>query len=168
MKILVTGRAGSGKSAIARELFRRNYTAFDTDKVSGLSQWVDSRTGQLATVPNDATFVDLERFHTEWNAAVLKRLLSEQSDVFICGSSWNDLSFEDLFDHHFVLRVSPETQIHRLQTRTDNNYGKDPRMHGRIIAMEREHVAAAEKLGAIVIDADLPIEKVVDTILAAL
>ena len=167
MRILITGRAGSGKSTVMRELRSRGYNAFDTDEVPDLSRWIDKQTGQPTTV-GDIQFVDVSRYYTAWDRTVLEKFLAKHNDVFMCGSSGNDLSFEDLFDRHFVLQVEPQTQIHRLLTRTDNDYGKDPRMHAHITAAQKDHVESAQKLGAITIDAEPDAQTVVDTILAKL
>ena len=40
--MLITGRSGSGKSTVYRELRRRGLPAFDTDRVAGLARWVDA------------------------------------------------------------------------------------------------------------------------------
>lgn len=167
MKVLVTGRAGSGKTAVATELKRRNYNAFDSDDVPELSSWQDKQTGELAQLV-DNSYVDLHRLHWVWNASVLEKLLKNNADVFLCGGADNDLSFYGKFDHHFVLNIEPDLQIKRLQTRTNNNYGSDPRMYDAIVAKEAAHVTQACQLGATALDASQPIEQVVDTLLAAI
>lgn len=167
MKVLVTGRAGSGKSAVAAELQKRGYKAFDSDEVVGLSSWQDRKTGALIKIA-DNTYVDLQKYRWVWDNAVLEQLLRADKDIFVCGGADNDLSFYSLFDKQFVLDIEPTIQIKRLQMRIENDYGKDPRMFDPIIAKQAAHFEAATKQGAIVLDASLPINDVVNKILESL
>lgn len=164
MRYLITGRAGSGKSAVTAELARRGYNAFDTDAVHGLSSWRDKTTKKLVSI-KDNSFVDLNSYEWVWDPSVLNDLVSKHNDIFVCGGASNDFEFEDLFDKHFVLSVTPNIQIKRLQTRVNNDYGKDPRMFEAIIYGQALHAKKGEEYGAIIIDANLPIQTVVDTIL---
>ncbi|NCU38417.1 hypothetical protein EOL96_05160 [Candidatus Saccharibacteria bacterium] len=95
----------------------------------------------------------------------MKELCATGQDIFVCGGADNDFEFESIFDKHFVLNVSPKVQARRLATRTNNDYGRDPAMHERIIAEQREQVKSGTKHGAIIVDADRPIQNVVDEIL---
>ena len=164
---LVTGRAGSGKSTLAEELNRRGRAAFDTDSIDRLSHWEDRKTHTAVTL-TDNRFVDLANLEWRWDASVLRSFLQDKDGVFICGGADNDFDFEDLFAAHFVLSTSPETQIKRLSTRTSNDYAQDPAMHADIIEKQRQHVANAKLHDAIVIDAEKPIEFVVNAILSYL
>lgn len=46
MNTLIIGVAGSGKTTISNELFRRVYKSHNMDSVEGLSAWVDLSTGK--------------------------------------------------------------------------------------------------------------------------
>jgi broad-specificity NMP kinase len=168
MKYLVIGRAGSGKSSVASELKDRGHNALDADKVSGLAQWEDAITGQ-PTTPEDITNVDSSKIHWNWQAEKIAGLLASEGDLILCGGADNDLSFVPSFDQTFVLDVSPKIQTERLKSltrSTENPYGTHPDMIPIVLAEQAELVSATTKLGAIAINADQPIEKVVDEFLS--
>jgi dephospho-CoA kinase len=167
MKYLIIGRAGSGKSSVAKELNSRNLTAFDADNVPGLAGWENATTGEAATPP-DSTFVDSAKFHWNWQKSVVRKLLAEHSDLFLCGGADNDLEFVPAFDRTFVLDVSPEVQTKRLQSQqraAENSYATHPEMIPIVLAEQKELVTTAASLDAITVNANQPIEKVVDEIL---
>jgi thymidylate kinase len=81
----------------------------------------------------------------------------------------NDLSFVPSFDQTFVLNVSPEVQTKRLESlerNQENLYATHPDMIPIVLAEQAELVQAAAKLGAIAINADQALDKVVDEILS--
>ena len=167
LRILVTGRAGSGKSAVCAELKLRGFPAFDADAVAGLSSWFDTYENKLVAI--DARhYVDISRYEWRWSPDILRELLIEHPIIFLCGGADNDFDFEDLFDMHFVLKVSPSVQVKRLLERTNNSYGKNPAMHNAIVKESAKHIQVAAKLGLEIIDADRPIDIVVDEILEKL
>lgn len=161
---LVTGRAGAGKSTVAKTLSQRGYLAFDADDVPGLSGWYSVDTGEQVRLA-DNSYVDLTKLQWLWNAKVVQALITEHKDFFLCGGAHNDLSFAPLFDTTFTLQVSPAIQIARLLGRDTNEYGKDPAMHHTIVEDEAQHLAAAKAQGSIIIDADQPIESVIQQII---
>jgi gluconate kinase len=162
---LITGRAASGKSAVADELKRRGVTAFDTDAIAGLSNWKNIKINKVVTV-EDNRYVDLATLHWIWDKEVMRTFLRHRDNVFICGGADNDFDFDDLFRIHFVLDVTPAVQIERLQSRTSNDYGKDPGMFPRILEKQRVHIENAKLHSAIIIDAEQPVNAVVDTIMS--
>lgn len=162
MRVLITGRAGSGKTTVSKELNRRGYNAFDTDDMPDLSAWTDANGNKQKF--NDNSFVDLNEYDWLWDGDVLRTFLEKHEDVFICGGAHNDLSFDGLFDAHFVLDVAPNTQIERILSREDNNYGKDPRMHSWVLESQQEHLEQAIQQGHIVLDANQPVSEVADQI----
>lgn len=163
-KYLITGRAGSGKSAVTRELKRRGFLAFDSDDVVGLSGWHDRKTEKLIQV-SDNSYVNLDKLHWTWNEVRVQDLVKDNESFFLCGGAENDLSFAPLFDGCLVLDVTPDNQISRVKNRTDNNYGQDPRMFSRLIENQRLHLLSALANGATSINADLPIQVVVSQII---
>jgi adenylate kinase family enzyme len=165
MKMVITGRAGSGKTAVATELKQRGYDAFDTDNIPNLSNWFNVNTGERVTITGN-TYVDRSRYSWAWDTATLRQLLDTHDNIFICGGADNDFDFDDWFDRHFVLSIEPELQIEHLQNRTNNDYGKDPRMFHTITEQQAAHISTGRARGAIVIDASKPITAVVDDILA--
>lgn len=163
-KYLIGGRAGSGKSSVATELRPRGFNAYDGDHVSGLAHWEDVTTGTVATL-TDYTHVDTSRYHWLWDKNRLNELLAQQQEVILCGSANNDLDFADCFDRIFALDVRPEVHANRLRTRTDNNYGRSETMIPKIVAEQQDFIQRALALGAVAIDAEQPLETVVDDII---
>lgn len=163
-KYWVGGHAGTGKSAIVKELERQGYKAVDGDKVPGLAAWVN-KSGRKVRI-DSPKFVDHSKVDWLWDGLVLEKLLKQPGELFFCGSSGNDIDFFDLFDKVFILTIDPETQRQRLIDREDN-YGKDPRMHCVITDEQAFFARKMRAKGAISIDSTLPLNKVVDKILEA-
>jgi hypothetical protein len=100
-----------------------------------------------------------------WNVEKVRALVAVQSHSasFFCGGSRNFDRFIDLFDGVFVLEVDLDTLNRRLAVRPEDEWG------GR--SSERELIAGLHatkedipKIG-VVIDATVPIARVVDEIL---
>ena len=167
---LILGRAGSGKTAVAHELRRRGLAAFDADEVKNLSNWIELSSGKHVSV-DPAAVIDYTKVDWLWDEDILVKLLTPQTegDLFLCGGAGNDLALgQKYFDKIFFLAVTPEIQHARLLARTNNNYGKNPRMIPKIIAQQAQLRSQAIATGALEIDANQPIAKVVDAILELL
>src|SRR5436190_1855713 len=113
MNYLITGRAGSGKSAVNKELQARGYNSLDADKVPGLARWEDTPTGRPVQI-DPTQYVDYSKVDWNWQEAILKGLLTADRPFFLCGSASNELEFHHLFDKVFVLTLDPKTQTLRL------------------------------------------------------
>jgi dephospho-CoA kinase len=163
MKCLVTGRAGSGKSAVNSELKNRGLRSYDTDTFPGLARWEDIKTGQQVRV-DPSKYVDYTKIDWNWQDGVLRSLLASEDDLFLCGSASNELDYHPLFDKVFVLTLDADTQLARLKSRPDD-YGKDPAQQAEIIKEQAEFVEDALRLGAIAVDGTRSINAVVDEIL---
>src|SRR3989344_1047493 len=103
-KYLVTGLSGTGKSTIAKELQNRGSYAVDTDKADGLCRWINIDTGKgVKHKPNDKKWY--EKNHLVWYKSEMLRIFqkTDQGNIFICGSSYNDSEFYNLFDKIFFL-----------------------------------------------------------------
>lgn len=152
---LVEGSSGSGKSSVWEELLRRGYGAVNGDRE--LAYMGDPMTGEK--VDNGG------HEHWIWDVEKVRRLAANQADdfTFFCGGSRNHFQFIDLFDAVFILDVDPDTLIHRLDSRTNNDTGKSKSEQELIL---RVH-ATKEDLPSrgIVVDATQPLDSVVDEIL---
>ena len=138
---LVEGLSGAGKSSVYDQLILRGYTAISTDRA-----W-KSRV--------DPTRWDHER--------ALRELERPQPDVlFVCGSSADRDRFLPYFAGIFNLRIDDDTMRRRLETRTNNDYGKAPEELELMLRLNR---SGAKPPGAIDIDAMQPLRQVVDEVL---
>ncbi len=163
MKVLITGRSGTGKSTICTELQRRGLPAFDGDKVPGLADWTDVRGNRV--------YVDyskpINRGTTlwTWDPKVLIKLLTTTGDIYLCGSADNDLDLLELFDEAVALTLPPNVQRQRILNRIEHDYGKQPGMVTQILAEQQQFVDRALRLGVHVVSAEARPAAIVDKIL---
>jgi dephospho-CoA kinase len=104
-RVLLTGMSGTGKSRVVAELTARGYKAVDTDD----------------------GFCDFQPDGRQlWREDAIQELLAtEDADVlFVAGCEENQGTFHPLFDHIVLLSAPLGTMIERLETRTNNPYGK--------------------------------------------
>lgn len=145
-RILLTGMSGTGKSSVVQELVERGYKAVDTDD-------------GLCDVQPDGRQL--------WREDAVRQLLAtEDADVlFLAGCEENQGTFHPQFDHIVLLSAPLETMVERLQTRTNNPYGKSPLELRRFL----EDVETVEPLLRRVADHEVrttaPLDDVVATIL---
>lgn len=152
---LIEGVSGTGKTSVCHELRRRGYQAINGDVE--LAYQGDPKTGK----PLDG----LAHEHHIWNVDKLGALVADQSHAatFFCGGSRNFPSFIDVFDRVFVLDVDLDTLDRRLAERPETEWGgrSAERQLIRRLHATKEDIP---KCG-IIIDATVPIERVVDRIL---
>jgi predicted ATPase len=165
----ITGISGSGKSSLVHELRDRGYEAIDTDK--GLSKWQHNETGYVhpkSSVKAADRTAEFLRDHS-WNVPreEVEQLRQEAhaKPVFLCGVIDNQDELRDLFRARFALVIDDETLVHRLQTRTDNDWGKQP--HELQNSLDRQHKLGSmyEAGGYIIVDATQDLMTVADFIL---
>ncbi len=161
---LITGRSGTGKSTVCKELIKLGLKAYDSDTVPGLANWVDRKTGQKIN-KNYPGHDQVDNFKVKWDETIIKGLLDQPSDVFICGSANNAFDFMPLFAKTFVLHIDATEQRRRINNRTEHDYGKDPAVQDGIIEYQQQTVKDAQNRGAIIIDAMPSTEVIVKDIL---
>lgn len=167
---LVTGTAGTGKSTVCHVLKERGYEAYDTDD-DGLARWQHNETGYIhpkssvKAEQRTATFIGE---HT-WSVprGYLEDLLKIAGDkpVFICGSLGNESKVRDLFKTVFALYVDDDTLKHRLATRTNNDWGKQPHELEQTLKHHHEIYDNHRMIGDIIIDAAKLVDEVADEII---
>ncbi len=164
---IITGISGSGKTTVARSLLECGKIAFDSKINPNLYHFVDNE-GIVA----DSVHLDDDawraRFKWSLNEDMLEKLLEEHQDanrVFLCGRA-NLFQYWHKAEGVFLLKVDEDTLISRLNSGTrDNLFASD--------AATQQHLAGQldmvqEKIsgkGATVIDANLPVNEVVNQIL---
>ncbi len=166
----ITGISGSGKSEVTRELKARSYEAYDTDD-DGLAKWQNNETGYIhpkSSVKQESRTDDFLHSHS-WNVSrqdVIK--LAERAKdkpIFLCGVADNAHELLDLFSKVFALAIDGDTLKHRLETRTGNNWGKQPHELQWSLKQQESKNKAYRNAGFTIIDAAQPVRKVVDGIL---
>lgn len=172
MLIYITGMSGSGKSAVLRELERRGFEAHGVDE-EGYADWIHVETHERETYEEDDPDLDLHDWfkNHHWilspeRITELHRQAEDGKTIFLAGSADGDDKVWHLFDKVIVLSVDAETIKHRIESRTDNQYGKDPEEMKLILKWLEGYDDTYRGFGAEIIDAKRPIEQVVDEIVA--
>ncbi len=161
---LITGRSGTGKSTIHKELVSRGYASHDGDSVPQLAGWTDLSIGQR--IESDYPGHDhFGKFDWDWDKLVLKELLSQPGETFLCGNADNAINFYGLFDKVFILTLPEAEQRRRIMARSEHDYGKDAAVQNEVIRAQTILVETAMTLGAMVVDAQPSAQIIVDYIL---
>lgn len=145
---LISGLPGTGKTSVCLELKSRGYKAIDADHAFGYQSGADWL----------------------WDEAKIERTIDDSAEemVFICGSASNRDKYISKFNKIFILYVDDQTLRHRLLTRTNNNFGKNPDALVKQIAQNQGVREYSIKRGRVVTDATQPLKKVTDEILSQL
>jgi adenylate kinase family enzyme len=170
--IFIGGTAGTGKSTVCRALKARGYDAYDVDS-DGLAGWQNLQTGymhpksSIKSADRTPEFLQEHGWHVPINKVEELCHKSKGRLVFLVGDIRNEDELYDLFDGFLALYVDDDTLIHRLATRTDNDWGKQP--HELKRSLERHHKIydTYRVHGAVVIDATKPVEQVASDVIAA-
>jgi hypothetical protein len=99
--------SGTGKSAALAALEQRGFAVVDTD-YGGWSEWSDADGGYV------------------WRADLIGELLARASGptLYISGTVSNQGHFYPQFDAVVLLSAPADVLLHRIATRTTNDYGK--------------------------------------------
>lgn len=165
MKYLITGVAGTGKSTLAQELRKRGLAAYDTEE--GFSYYVNKKTGERTSRPHEPTQIWYDQHHRVFDEKVVVNLFKKHANepLFICSITANQSKFYPEFDILFLLTAPNELIMHRLKTRTNNYFGRDPLDLQRVIGRHQQFDKEMLASGAIAIDSTKPIAEVVEQIL---
>lgn len=167
-KYLITGVAGSGKSAIAKELRRRGYAAYDTEV--GFSYYVNKHSREKAVYPANPNLQWYDAHERVFDEKILENLFKKHADetLFICSITANQKKYYSEFDKIFLLTAPDKILAKRIEQRTDNHFGKHPLELQRIISRHQDFDEELKAVGAEVIDSTRPIQEVANHILTSL
>jgi broad-specificity NMP kinase len=163
-KYLITGRQGSGKTTVIKELQKRGYTAYNTDDLSDLTKLQDIKTGEVIAWPKGKP-VDWGKYAWNWQKDALLKLLVSDKDVFVGAVTSNQEQFYPSFNKVFALILSPDN----LRTRLEHHEHESHQLPGQIDRWVANHETKQKRFleaGAVFIDANKSVEEVVDQILA--
>lgn len=165
--VLITGCSGAGKTTIAAALAHRGLASIDADDDPLLARSVDS-SGAVVEEPEAPDFAWLSRHSWAWDPSRLDELIrgAAPATLYVCGGAANELELADRFSQVFLLEIDEPTMLARVDAREDNDWGQigDTREHLRRFLPGYQ--ARLRAFGAVCIDARLPLEEVVDAILA--
>jgi shikimate kinase len=166
--VQITGCSGAGKTTIAAELARRGLVVIDADDDPLLARNVDATGNVVEDEPEAPDFDWLSRHFWAWDPARLDEVIQAAgpATLYICGGAANELELADRFTHVFLIELDEPTMLARLETRPANDWGRigDTREHLRRFLPGYQ--ARLRASGATPIDARLPLDQVVDAILA--
>ena len=135
--------SGTGKSSALAELARRGFRTVDTDEPG----W---------TVEDD------EGGHW-WDEERIARLLTEEGPtLYVSGTVTNQGRFYDRFDAVVLLSAPGNVLVHRMATRTTNDFGKSAVERELILGHLREVEPLVRATCTHEIDATLPLADVVE------
>ncbi|MDF2917232.1 AAA family ATPase [Microbacterium sp. NPDC086615] len=140
-RVLITGMSGAGKSTVLGELAARGYRTVDTD----YDGWTDGNGGP-------------------WDVDRMTALLAAESTVVVSGTSENQGSFCDRFEHVVLLSAPAEVLLERVRARANNPYGHTAAQQQEILA----YVTAVEPLlrrsATLELDGTLPVGELADVV----
>jgi len=159
-KYLITGRQGTGKTSVIRELQRRGYTAYNTDEIAGVTRLEETATGKPLALKHNEVNWDLASWN--WQKEPLEALLNSDEDVYIGAVTSNQANYYSQFDQIFALIVPPETLARYL---TSHEHGYDNTAIERILAHQHRQQKFLDA-GALAISNDRSVSDTVDEILS--
>ncbi len=132
-KYLITGRQGSGKTTVIKQLQKLGYTAYNTDDLLDVTKLQDKETKETIEWPEGK--VDWSRYAWNWQKPEIEKLLASDEIVFIGAVVSNQVDFYPMFDKVFVITVSVNT----LKTRLENHEHSSHHLPGEIDRITNDH-----------------------------
>jgi adenylate kinase family enzyme len=148
-KILVTGMSGTGKSTALVELAREGFDVVETD-IGGWSEWSE----------HDGGYV--------WREDRIRELLAREHGptMYVSGTVSNQGRFYPQFDAVVLLSAPADVLLHRIASRTTNDFGKDDQEREAILRDIAEVEPLLRETCTHEIDATQPIAFVVQQLVA--
>lgn len=164
MKIFLTGISGTGKTTAVEGLKKRGILAIDLDDIS---RWHDKASGEPVDFPAevDEDFMNSHEWMCDMNR--LKSFLDKvgNSPVVVSGMLSERQDLASLFDKILLLTCDPEIFVNRLNSRDNNEFGKEKGVQDSIIRFHEKYRNKLKKLGAVEIDASKTKEEVLEEII---
>lgn len=164
-KFFITGRPGVGKSYVTEGLKKRGLATYDLEEIPDVIRLEVKATGKPAEWPDG--FVDWNYYAWRMKAEPLKTFLANLTgDVFVSGSTNNQVDFYHLYDKVLVLTLDDPAELRRrLETRNAHEKGQTPENIDRAVNRFISKQADLLELGGIAIDNNHPIDDVLDHII---
>ncbi len=141
--VLVTGMSGVGKSTALGELSQRGFTTIDTD---------------------DDAWIHVVEGEPLWREPLIQALLDRPRDtpLFVQGTVANQVRFYERFDAIVLLSSPVDVVFARLESRTNNPFGKTEEERKRIASDIAEVEPLLRQAATHEIDTARPLAEVVD------
>lgn len=173
----ITGAPGSGKTAVTKEIAARGLTVYDIDdpERTGMAGWHNLATGEYTAGFNELEVTEALLTTHAWRLTqdALQELQSrsEKELIYLCGRLRDAKPVIDISKYLAFLTVSGETIRQRLKQRAatpgEVTWGKEEWQIERSVAINSRTEEEYRNLGAIMINAEQPIEVVVNHIIDA-
>lgn len=165
--ILITGVAGTGKSAICDELNKLGYKAFGIEDIDGLFTMINQKTGKPFKNFNNDNLEMVKQSDWICDKNKLQRLIQKNTKgiVFYCGTASNLDDLLPLFDKIFLLTVNRQTLRKRLSTRTSKDFGRIAEVQKWIFSWKTWWEDHVKEQGATVINASRSLRIVANDII---
>jgi broad-specificity NMP kinase len=166
MKIYITGISGTGKTAIAKELEKKGFYVISIDEVPNLCVWIHKKTKEKVNYETELNKEFIDTHDWVCDVEYLNELIKKgTSPIFVLGLSSNQNDFMHLFDKVLLLQCKPETFISRIESRTDNDFGKDKTAQDVILSWYKNFENNMLEKGAVSIDVENSLYEVVENII---
>ena len=159
-KYLITGRQGSGKTTVIKQLQKLGYTAYNADDLPDVTKLQNKETNETIDWPEGK--VDWSRYAWNWRKPEIEKLLASDEIVFIGAVVSNQVDFYPMFDKVFVITVSVDTLKTRLESHEHSSH------HLLIDRITKDHVkkqASFINEGGEPISGERPPEEIANNIL---
>ncbi len=161
-RFLLTGISGVGKSTVTDELAKRGYKAVDADS-DVFSEWVKV-SGELAEA--EGTPVEINRDWVWREDRISELLAAEDTEMlFVSGCAANMGKFLPQFDYVILLTAPADVIVTRLQTRTNNVYGRHPAELTRVLSLKDSVEPILRRVAGYELDTSAPLDEVVASVL---
>ncbi len=150
MRVRVTGVSGVGKSSLVGELRRRGFDAVDA---------VDADDDGFTSPRPDGTW--------GWRRDQVRAFFEERQGqlLFFAGCSNEQAEFD--FDMKVLLTAPVDVIVERLQTRTNNSFGRTETEHDRVLSDAQWLLPLLRASADLVIETTTPISDVADGLVEA-
>lgn len=150
--------SGTGKSTVVAELIRRGYRAVDLD-APAYSHLVPAADGEVTGIGGGMDWV--------WNLDAVDALLDSAGSepLFVSGCSPNQGQLSLRFDRIVLLTAPTETIVHRLSTRTTNDFGKNSAELANTLELIETVEPLLRRSAEHVIDTSAPLDAVVSQVI---
>lgn len=146
-RLFLTGMSGTGKSTVTTRLAELGYKAVDLDEPA----W--------SVYSEDGDWI--------WREDLVHQLLAEDDCdlLFVSGCPTNQVKFYPQFDQIILLSAPASVLIERLQTRTNNSYGKRPEELSEVLNYLDTVEPLLRQVADHEIDSSAPLEQVLSAVL---
>lgn len=168
-KIYITGVSGVGKTTTAEALEKMGFHYIDLDRDEDrITQWKNKESGEIS---HWQPGIGLDFFKNNkyiCEKETLVRLMNEytgENPIVVVGLTDNQSEFLDLFDTVFLLHCDEKVFIKRIIDRVNNDFGKHESEQKMILKWYKDFEKEILEKGAIPIDTEISLDKVVQNII---